>query len=252
MGDGPVANLPAGLDAYAGYDDESGIGETWPAIQELPAKYHLSISTVAGVAAMCGDVESGALSSWRGYTVGYCPVSSVNALVAAYGRPAKLWTAHRDPALGQHICSPACWPGLVTTADGTQWSNHGGAWDESVLSDDFFDFLAPTPLAAPIPGGTMLATDPETGGYWYVDDRDGHVEAYSGYSGGPVPPYPGGLNTLSPNPITTVGPVVGATASKDASGNWGLVIACQRAGTNPPAGDGAGQSVALYSFPRPT
>ena len=90
------------------------------------------------------------MSDWTGYDVGYSAVSNVNALVARFGRPRKLWTAHRDPSLGRHICSPLCWPGLVTSADGTQWSNHGGAWDESVLLDDFFDVAqAPKPPASP-------------------------------------------------------------------------------------------------------
>jgi hypothetical protein len=40
--------------------------------------------------------------------------------------------------IGAHICDPTCWPGLVTTADGTQWIDHDGAWDESLLADDFF------------------------------------------------------------------------------------------------------------------
>lgn len=88
---------------------------------------------------MCADVESGAMSNWTGYDYGYCSVSSVNNLIRDYGRPRKLWTAHYDPRIGAHICSPQCWPGLVTTADGTQWIDHNGAWDESLLSDNFFD-----------------------------------------------------------------------------------------------------------------
>ena len=148
MGDGPLGNIPPGLDALAGYVNVSGIGATWPTIQAMPARYHLSITT-NGSPADCADVESGAMSSWAGYTVGYCAVSRVNALVAAYGRPRKLWTAHRDPTIGAHICSPACWAGLVTTADGTQWTDHGGAWDESLLRDDFFDYQTPAPVHIP-------------------------------------------------------------------------------------------------------
>lgn len=145
MGDGPPANLPPGLDAYAGYTDNSGIGVTYPQIvARFPAARHLSISVHGLAPAECADVENGALSDWTGYTVGYCTVSNVNALVAAYGRPRKLWTAHHNDV--PHICSPACWPGLVTTADGTQWTDHGGAWDESLLVDNFFDFQTPPPL----------------------------------------------------------------------------------------------------------
>jgi len=138
MGDGPPANIPPGLDALAGYVNDSGIGATWPAIQAMPARYHLSITT-DGSPAMCADVESGAMSDWTGYPVGYCAVSNVNRLVAAYGRPLRLWTAHYTGM--PHVCSPACWPGLVTDADGTQWTNHGGVWDQSLLNDNFFDFL---------------------------------------------------------------------------------------------------------------
>jgi len=142
MGDGPPQNIPAGLDAVAGYVNDSGIGQTYDAVvRKFPDLLHLSITT-DGDPAMCADVESGAMKGWAGYDYGYCSVSNVNALVAQFGRPRKLWTAHQDPAIGAHICSPLCWPGLVTTADGTQWIDHNGAWDESLLADDFFD--APT------------------------------------------------------------------------------------------------------------
>lgn len=155
MGDGPLGNIPPGLDALAGYVNVSGIGATWPTIQAMPARYHLSITT-NGSPADCADVESGAMGSWAGYTVGYCAVSRVNALVAAYGRPRKLWTAHRDPTIGAHICSPACWAGLVTTADGTQWTDHGGAWDESLLRDDFFDYQTTIPTIPIGVGGKLM------------------------------------------------------------------------------------------------
>ena len=142
MADGPVINLPSGLDAYAGYVNQSGIGITYAAVvARFPNQQHLSITT-NGSPAMCADVESGAMSTWAGYRYGYCSVSRVNELVAKYGRPEKLWTAHYDPAIGAHICSPQCTPGLVTTADGTQWVDHGG-WDESLLADDFFSPVPP-------------------------------------------------------------------------------------------------------------
>lgn len=156
MADGPISNLPPGMDAYAGYVNLSGIGITYPmVVAKFPNAQHLSITT-NGSAAMCADVESGAMSQWTGYDYGYCAVSNVNALVTAYGRPRKLWTAHYDPKFGAHICSPACWPGLVTTADGTQWTDHGNAdWDESLLSDTFFDPPQPTPDQAQ--GDTMTS-----------------------------------------------------------------------------------------------
>lgn len=155
MADGPVANLPPGLDAYAGYVNKSGIGETWTEVEQLPSQHHLSITT-NGSPAMCADVEKGAMTSWAGYDYGYCSVSNVNALVEKYGRPRKLWTAHYDPKYGKHICSPACWPGLVTTADGTQWIDHNGQWDESLLEDDFFGPVIPS---APLPGPTTYPGD---------------------------------------------------------------------------------------------
>ena len=145
MADGPVANLPPGMDAYAGYVNDSGIGQTYAGVVlKFPDALHLSITT-DGDPAMCADVESGAMKSWAGYSWGYCAVSNVNALIEQFGRPKKLWTAHYDAKIGAHICSPACWPGLVTTADGTQWTDNGPAdWDESLLADDFFD-LTPQP-----------------------------------------------------------------------------------------------------------
>lgn len=161
MADGPVTNLPAGFDAYAGYVNRSGIGITFPqVVARFPTARHLSITT-DGSRAMCADVESGAMKTWKGYGVGYCSVAEVNGLIAAFGRPRKLWTAHYDPRYGQHICSPTCWPGLVTTADGTQWTNHGGRYDESILRDDFFDTPAPPP---PSKGLDMpwIATDGKT------------------------------------------------------------------------------------------
>src|SRR5579862_1128041 len=138
MADGPIDNLPEGMDAYAGYLNAGGIGETFiEVVAKFPNAKHLSITT-NGTYAMCADVENGAMTTWQGYDYGYCSVSRVNDLIHLFGRPKKLWTAHQDPKIGAHICSPVCWPGLVTTADGTQWIDHGGLWDESLLADDFF------------------------------------------------------------------------------------------------------------------
>jgi hypothetical protein len=87
MADGPVDKLPPGLDAYAGYVNKSGIGMTYPGVvAKYPNAHHLSITT-NGEYAMCADVEKGAMTTWKGYTYGYCSVSNVNALVARYGRP---------------------------------------------------------------------------------------------------------------------------------------------------------------------
>jgi hypothetical protein len=174
MADGPVANIPPEFNApgfaVAGYVNKSGIGITYPGVvAKFPIASHLSITT-DGAAALCADVESGAMSKWTNYTYGYCSVSNVNALIAHYGRPKKLWTAHQDKALGAHICSPACWPGLVTTADGTQWIDHGG-WDESLLADDFFFITPAPPPPTPSPRGAdmlhsiPISTDENGNGY---------------------------------------------------------------------------------------
>lgn len=173
MFDGPVANLPKGADAYAGYVNRSGIGITWPEVSALPAKYHLSITT-DGSSAMCADIEKGAMTTWKGYTVGYCSVANVNSMIKQFGRPDKLWTAHTGR--GEHICGPTtCNYGgnLVTAADGTQWNSPGG-YDQSILLPNFFDFLAP-PTPPWIPSTAkekeMLTKNTSTvngGGYWGV------------------------------------------------------------------------------------
>jgi len=157
MADGPVANLPPGMDAYGGYVNDSGIGETWPGVQLLAAQQHaIAFSfTTNGSPAMCADVEKGAMSEWTGYDYGYCSVANVNDNIRLYGRPRKLLTAHYDPKYGAHICSPQCWPGLITIADGTQWIDHGG-WDESLLSPTFFDAV-PQPLPPLTPEEIMQA-----------------------------------------------------------------------------------------------
>lgn len=141
MGDGPIDALPAGLDAYAGYVNVSGIGITYPEVVAIfPDAKHLPITTDGSVAE-CADVESGAMRSWAGYPVGYASASSIGFLIAGLGRPRKLWSAHYG--VGPHICSSAvCAPDSPVgwQADGTQWTDHGGAWDESLLLDDFFDY----------------------------------------------------------------------------------------------------------------
>lgn len=164
MADGPPPNLPPGFDAYGGYVNRSGIGITYPqvvAIAKLRGAIAFSITT-DGSAAQCADVERGAMSSWRGYSYGYCSVANVNRNIELYGRPKKLWTSHYNSSFGAHICSPACWPGLVTTADGTQWTDHSGAYDESLLAADFFD-LAPLPPPSTDKETTMQTTELSNG-----------------------------------------------------------------------------------------
>lgn len=173
MYDGPVENCPNDGDAYAGYVDNSGIGETYDKmVAAHPGKKVLSIATMVGFKADCGDVESGALSSWAGFVVGYCSVSRVNQLIAEFGRPKKLWTAHDDPAIGAHVCSASCWPGLVTTADGTQWgqgkAGNGGSYDISWLAEDFFNWQQPQPQPQPQPAPLPVPTNRRKGMYVYA------------------------------------------------------------------------------------
>jgi hypothetical protein len=170
MADGPVANLPPGLDAYAGYVDRGGIGITWPGVAAIPARYHLSISIHGQAPAMCGDVEKGALTSWAGYTYGYCSISYAQGLINAYGRPKKLWIAHYGE--GPHLCTSACGYGFKDRADGTQWIDHGG-WDESLLADDFFQLSPPAPIPNPAPSiagreDDMLIIRQPNGAAWLV------------------------------------------------------------------------------------
>jgi hypothetical protein len=215
MADGPVHNLPAGLEAYAGYVNFSGIGITYPGVvAAFPAARHLRITT-NGAFADCADVENGAMSSWAGYAYGYCSVSRVNSLIAQFGRPRKLWTSHYDPAIGAHRCSPACWPGLATTADGTQWVDHGG-WDESLLADDFFDLVPTGPGSQPPPpapstvGGRSMVCDMVGGGF-LVARSDGSVDAFDGAG------FFGSLPGLRVKPGA---PVVGIAGTATGKGYW--------------------------------
>lgn len=166
MADGPVANLPPGMDAYGGYTNHSGIGVTFPEVQKLAKEQNaiaFSFTTNGDGIGQCADVEDHAMSSWVGYDWGYCSVARVNELIKAFGRPKKLLTAHYDPHFGAHICGPhscdyrdAQNTSLVTTADGTQWTNHEGFWDESLLMEDFFT-LSPQPIT--IPEGEIMSVE---------------------------------------------------------------------------------------------
>jgi hypothetical protein len=226
MADGPVANIPASYNApgkaVAGYVNHSGIGVTFPAVvAQFPNAQHLSITT-NGSPAMCADVEAGAMNTWAGYDYGYCAVSNVNELISQFGRPRKLWTAHYTGTA--HICSPSCWPGLVTTADGTQWTDHGGIWDESLLRDDFF---APPPPAPPTPTTReteMLTHDPKSGGYWGAR-ANGNVYTYDGAPYiGPLAKYltQWGIGT-SANPVTGIA----------ADGQGGFALLADSGGAQP-------------------
>lgn len=179
MADGPVANLPEGMDAYAGYVDDSGIGVTYPEVAaRFPHAELLSISTHRNPAE-CADVESGAMRSWRGYIVGYCSVGVARDQVAATTRPVKLWTAHYGA--GQHICGPRSCGCIPWTADGTQWIDHGG-WDESLLTDSFFDWRGhrPAPPVAPTKEEQMhLSLTPSGQAVVVARDPNGHLLVFT-------------------------------------------------------------------------
>jgi peptidoglycan hydrolase-like protein with peptidoglycan-binding domain len=163
MGDSiDVAAIPAGLDAYAGY--VNGHWATYPAVVAAhPAARHLSISVFADGHADCLDVETGDatdaqaaawLAAWTpGNTtkpVLYTSASNVASLLAAVGRPRDsllVWSAHYRG--DQHLCHPdTCG---YPAADATQWVDHDGQWDESVVTDTFFPARPTPPPPSPPP-----------------------------------------------------------------------------------------------------
>jgi hypothetical protein len=159
------AALPAGMDAYAGYDDGN-----WPDYQAIAAAHpgaHLLDLTVWLANRGVGlDVEPGDASvaqapvfvNWRhaagvALPVVYCPASWSQAVLNAMAGakiPRGSWrllSAHYGA--GQHICGPGTCG--YPPADGTQWVDHG-TWDESLLADGFFGTPAPVrPVIQPAP-----------------------------------------------------------------------------------------------------
>lgn len=156
-----VGNLPPGMDAYAGY-----VNGNWPTypqvVSKFPTALHLSIAVNATADGDCLDIENGdATNAQAGPWVArqrnkgakrpcvYTSLANAQALIATLdgvGIPRhsyRLWTAHYTNH--SHICSPACGLGFTDIADGTQWTDHGGTYDESLLEDTFFD--TPTPEA---------------------------------------------------------------------------------------------------------
>lgn len=156
MADGPVANLQAyagHLDAVAGYVNRSGIGATYlPMCLAFPDLHHLSITTSADplyAKAQVGDCEAGALTVEQAlaHPVFYGSWATVNTLTS---RPPKLWVAHVNSQLGQHICGASVC-GCRWEADGTQWAqNVAPGIDLSILADDFFVGLEPAPAPSPL------------------------------------------------------------------------------------------------------
>jgi len=175
------ANLPAGLDAYAGYDDGQ-----WPDFPVISAQHPnvpvLDITVVAINKGTCLDIENGDATidqapDWYKKRVAagvnrpafYTSESNLLALVTALSNAGvsryayRVWSAHYG--VGKHICGPTTC-GSSVAADGTQWIDHGG-WDESLLNTSFFSG-SPAPNPTPSPGGDVQLPTIRQGnnGYW--------------------------------------------------------------------------------------
>lgn len=182
-----VADLPGGMDAYAGYVDGR-----WPTITELrerfPHRHILSIAVFAVDDAQCLDIETGDATpgefpAWARRQheqrhiirpCAYASVSVMDEVIAAYkaagmGRAdVRLWSAHYKWKPGtdaKHICGPATCGLVSIPMDGTQWRNDapgvGGTHvDESVLAANFFPVVA-TPAPPPLFG--YLVTESSVG-----------------------------------------------------------------------------------------
>jgi hypothetical protein len=123
----------------------------------------------------------------------------------------------------------------------------GGHWDPG---PDFpWDVVlgpAPRPPDPPKPPETpdwqevarMICTDPETGGVWAVDPRDGHVEAELGA------PYRGGLGPGNRHNWEAVGRIAGIAPTEG-----GYRIAVLRPAPIPEGMPGAGRWFSFYHFP---
>lgn len=164
------SQLPNDLDAYFGYDN--GKWADFVAIAQAHKLSHLcDITVFAQNTGTAGDFEPGdmepsqavwyywertAAGVWRpvfyGSVDGYMveilqDLNAANIARSSY----RVWTAHYGR--GQHICGPdTCneGAGRMTSADATQWIDHGG-WDESLIRMDFFGGNAPNPAPTPDP-----------------------------------------------------------------------------------------------------
>lgn len=160
-----VSLIPKNAQAVAGYSD--GHYQTWKQIlEDFPHAKHLQIAVFGQDNGDCLDVEphdasitqaaawvKRQLAGWKSkhhdvrlpvvYTSASWAQSLVNALAKAglkQGTHYLLWTAHYNPALGEHLCSGRCTPGLRVTADATQFTDHAlnRSLDESICSPGFF------------------------------------------------------------------------------------------------------------------
>lgn len=161
--------IPADAVAVAGYINGHYANYT-EVLNKWPHAHHLSIDVNGSANADCLDIEKGDATNatapgWvrRQKARGihrpclYTSVSNANALLdtlahAGIGRKdIRLWLAHYT--LKPHICSPACWPGLKTVADGTQWTSRarGMSLDQSLMNDAFYGLPQPVPGPLPVP-----------------------------------------------------------------------------------------------------
>jgi len=160
-----VSLIPKDAQAVAGYVD--GHYMTWQKVLAgWPKAKKLMIAVFGQDNGDCLDVEPGdasimqapawvkrQLAIWHtrphdvARPVVYTSASQMQSLVnklgsngLRYGQDYLLWSAHYDPARGQHLCSPKCGFGIKVTAHATQYTDHalGRSLDESICSPGFF------------------------------------------------------------------------------------------------------------------
>ena len=157
--------IPLLAKAVAGYVD--GRWATWlKLLIRCPLAKHLSIAVFPSDDADCLDCEPGDATNAQAPAwvkrqrsrrkaggkfdtkapVLYTSAANGEALIAVcrkaglvYGVDYLWWSAHYDPALGEHICNPKCYPGLQHTAHATQYTDHADrkSLDESICSPGF-------------------------------------------------------------------------------------------------------------------
>lgn len=161
------------LDAVAGYT--SGFWPDYPSmVASFPAAKHLAIAINTLEPGDALDVERGdatppQVDGWRAgwHPFGNTPKPVVyinlgNARMIQQDTGFFLWTAHWTGTA--HICTPElCDPqgifGLARPADMTQWSDHGGNWDESLVSAYVFNDPPPDPPPGVNVARTALPAD---------------------------------------------------------------------------------------------
>lgn len=165
MGDAvTVANLPAGLDAYAAY--LNGLYANYGAVAgRFPGAHLLGITINLSNLGECIDIEQGdavpaqapqyvseRLAAGVARPVLYGSISAMPAIVgylngAGFSRSQyRLWAAHYTYA---HICGPTTCRysgGATPQCDATQW--YSTSYDQSLLAGDFFG-AAPVPPPPP-------------------------------------------------------------------------------------------------------